>query len=88
MLLFQGIEDLSEIRSRVAEGDADRVRADVEEPVQARPVEDRPVGRERVLVRRDQDDQAADEEGEDGREERRDDSDLPLRRAFRSRQAW
>ena len=35
-----------------------------EEPVEARPVEDRPVGRERVLPRRDEDDEAADQECE------------------------
>ena len=40
-----------------------------EEPVEARPVEDRPVGRDRV-VPGDEDDEAADQEGEDGRRER------------------
>ena len=46
-----------------------------EEPVEARPVEDGPVGRQRVLPRRDEDDEAADEEcehgGEHGRDQRR-----------------
>ena len=45
-----------------------------EEPVEARAVEDRPVGRERVLARRDEHDETTDEEGEQRGQDRREDA--------------
>ena len=44
------------------------------EPVQPGPLEDLPVGVERVLVRRDEDDEAADDERDGSRQDGRDDA--------------
>ena len=59
----------------------DRVEVprDLEEPVQPRPLEDRLVRLERVLARRDEDDEAAHDERDQHREERRDEPARPLR---------
>src|ERR1700693_186955 len=45
----------------------------MEEPGQPGAIEDRPVRRDRVLVRRDEDDEAPDEEGHHSCQDRRDD---------------
>ena len=50
-----------------------------EEPVEPGAVEDRPVGRERVLARRDEHDEAADEEREQRRQHRREQAPRLLR---------
>ena len=56
--------------ARFGEGDPDLVRAHLEEPVEPGALEDRLVGRERVLPRRRQHDEAADEEREERRQQR------------------
>ena len=58
---------------RVGERDADLVAADLDEPVEARALEDRLVGAERVVSGRREDDGAADQEREHDRQERDDD---------------
>ena len=59
---------------RVRERDPELVGADLEEPVHPRALEDRLVGRERVLAGRGEHDEAADQEREDHRQQRHDDS--------------
>ena len=60
----------AELVARIPDG-AGRVPR--KEPVEPRAVEDLPVRRQRVLAAEDEDDQAGDEEGKDGRHERRHD---------------
>ena len=64
---------------RGRERDPQLVGPDLEEPVQARALEDRPVRRQRVLAGRREHDEAADEEREDGRHQRDDDAAGALR---------
>src|SRR5207302_10485781 len=74
---------------RVREREADRVVADLEEPVEPGAAEDRAVGLRRVgeAARRREDDDAADHEGEQERQERRDDAARLLPDAVALRQA-
>src|SRR5262249_51812225 len=58
----------------VRERDVDVVAAWMEEPAQPCAVEDRPVGRERIVAGGDEDDEAAGEERQQGGDDRRDDA--------------